>query len=163
MAGDSQPGRAGSWRGTAVSVTEIERRLAELRQTCGDGAGPELRTSVMTHIGWVPAEWEEAATQVRTGLGARHPSLAIVLYPRPDEGDSERFGAFRAGRHLDGEQELVGGLDAGAGLRGVLGRPGRQVGADDEGEPGEGCHTERQRGRRGIPSAEMRKGHEPPP
>jgi glucose-6-phosphate dehydrogenase assembly protein OpcA len=77
-----------AWSGQDVSVAEIERRLVELRETSGNGAAPELRTSVMTHIAWVPTEWEEAATQVRTGLGARHPSRAIVLYPRSDQSDS---------------------------------------------------------------------------
>ena len=88
MAREQQSGLAGSWSGEGVSVAEIERRLAELRETSGDGSAPEFRTSVMTHIAWVPGEWEQAATQARTGLGARHPSRAIILYPRPDEGDN---------------------------------------------------------------------------
>src|SRR5207247_5152824 len=71
----------GSWQGEDVSIGTIERRLAELRH-CEDGRAAELRTSVMTHIAWVPEEWEQAATQTRSGLGARHPSRAIVLYPR---------------------------------------------------------------------------------
>jgi hypothetical protein len=81
----------GSWQGEDVSIGAIERRLAELRH-CEDGHAPELRTSVMTHIAWVPEEWEEAAAQTRSGLGARHPSRAIVLYPRPDV-DSDRIDA----------------------------------------------------------------------
>ncbi len=73
----------GSWEGEGVSIGMIESRLAELRH-CEDGDAAELRTSVMTHIAWVPQEWEQAAMVTRSGLGARHPSRAIVLYPRPD-------------------------------------------------------------------------------
>jgi glucose-6-phosphate dehydrogenase assembly protein OpcA len=83
--------RLGSWEGEDVSIGMIERQLAELRQ-CDDGDAAELRTSVMTHIAWVPHEWEEAAKVARTGLGARHPSRAIVLYPRPDA-DADRIDA----------------------------------------------------------------------
>lgn len=61
----------------ATSV-EIEARLAELR---AEGPEPALRTSVLTHMAWVPREWEQAAEQVMKGLGERHPSRTIVLYP----------------------------------------------------------------------------------
>jgi glucose-6-phosphate dehydrogenase assembly protein OpcA len=87
MAGE----QLGSWQGEDVSIGTIERRIAELRH-CEDGRAAELRTSVMTHIAWVPEEWEQAAAQTRSGLGARHPSRAIVLYPRPDA-DSDRIDA----------------------------------------------------------------------
>jgi glucose-6-phosphate dehydrogenase assembly protein OpcA len=80
-------GALGRWSGEGVSIAEIERRLAELRQPAESADSPELRTSVMTHIAWVPAEWEQAAAVTRSGLGARHPSRAIVLYPKPDDGD----------------------------------------------------------------------------
>jgi glucose-6-phosphate dehydrogenase assembly protein OpcA len=75
----------GSWHGEDVSIAEIERRLADIRYSSRDGEA-ELRTSVMTHIAWVPDEWERAATDTRTGLGARHPSRIIVLYPQPGVG-----------------------------------------------------------------------------
>jgi glucose-6-phosphate dehydrogenase assembly protein OpcA len=75
------------WSGEGSSIAEIERQLAALRTPVSSGGPPELRTSVMTHIAWVPEEWEQAATETRIGLGARHPSRTIVLYPKPGDGD----------------------------------------------------------------------------
>lgn len=70
----------------ASSVAEIERELAELRQASTEpGAPPRLRTSVMTHIAWVPEDWEEAATGTLAGLAERHPSRTILVFPRPDD------------------------------------------------------------------------------
>ena len=73
----------GEWSGEDIRVGDLDRHLAELR-TPESGTAPELRTSVMTHIAWVPAEWKEAAQETRAGLGARNPSRVIVLYPEPD-------------------------------------------------------------------------------
>jgi glucose-6-phosphate dehydrogenase assembly protein OpcA len=76
-----------------ASIPEIDRELARLR--CGVQSGePFQRTSVMTHIAWVPAEWVEAAEDVLKGLAERHPSRTIVLVPDSDardglEGDVE--------------------------------------------------------------------------
>jgi Glucose-6-phosphate dehydrogenase subunit N-terminal domain/Glucose-6-phosphate dehydrogenase subunit C-terminal domain len=101
----------GSWHGENVSIGEIERRLAELRHsTEGDGAH-QLRTSVMTHIAWVPPEWEQAAQGTRVGLGGRHPSRAIVLYPDPKAGSDcvdarvvvEAYGLPGLERHVSAE------------------------------------------------------------
>jgi glucose-6-phosphate dehydrogenase assembly protein OpcA len=44
-----------------------------------------MRTSVMTHLAWVPGEWLVAAHEVLHGLAERHPSRTIVLVPEPDE------------------------------------------------------------------------------
>ena len=41
----------------------------------------------MTHLAWVPAEWEEAALETLAGLEERHPSRGILLFPRPDAED----------------------------------------------------------------------------
>jgi len=62
-----------------TTVSEIEHTLAALR--VGD-RGVRLRTNVMTHIAWVPEEWVEAAEDVLAGLGERHPSRTIVLFPQ---------------------------------------------------------------------------------
>ena len=62
-----------------TTVSEIEHTLAALR--VGD-SGVRLRTNVMTHIAWVPEEWVEAAEDVLAGLGERHPSRTIVLFPQ---------------------------------------------------------------------------------
>jgi glucose-6-phosphate dehydrogenase assembly protein OpcA len=64
-----------------TTVAEIERALARLRDE-GDGA-PALRTTVLTHVGWLPPEWEEAAERVLEGLAERHPSRTILLRPEP--------------------------------------------------------------------------------
>jgi|SRR5690348_13449807 glucose-6-phosphate dehydrogenase assembly protein OpcA len=62
------------------AIGEIERELSTLRT--GDGAfEPAMRTSVMTHLAWVPDEWLPAAHEVLHGLAERHPSRTIVLVP----------------------------------------------------------------------------------
>jgi hypothetical protein len=70
------------WSGEDVSVAAIERELSRLRTASG-GAGGELRTSVMTHVAWVPGEWRQAALDTLAGLAERHPSRAILLLPDP--------------------------------------------------------------------------------
>jgi hypothetical protein len=73
----------------AASVVEIERDLAELRDASGaPGQGPVQRTSVMTHLAWVPQEWEEAAERTLAGLAEQHPSRTILLFPQPEDGDA---------------------------------------------------------------------------
>jgi glucose-6-phosphate dehydrogenase assembly protein OpcA len=70
------------WTGENVSLAQIEDALAELRrESCEDTEGPDLRTSVMTHIAWVPPEWHKAAWATLEGMAERHPSRAIVLVP----------------------------------------------------------------------------------
>jgi hypothetical protein len=69
-----------------TSVREIEREISSLRSTPGSDA-PYQRTSVMTHMAWVPMEWMEAAEDVLSGLAERHPSRTLVLVPEPDAED----------------------------------------------------------------------------
>ena len=77
---------------TLSSVRGIERELASLR-VAPDSSAPYQRTSVMTHIAWVPEQWVEAAEDVLAGLAERHPSRTIVLFPQSGgdglEGDVE--------------------------------------------------------------------------
>ena len=69
-----------------TTIAEIERELSSLRT--GDGAfEPAMRTSVMTHLAWVPDEWLPAAHEVLHGLAERHPSRTIVLVPEADAED----------------------------------------------------------------------------
>jgi len=68
-----------------ASIREIERDLASAR--VGDDGEPIQRTSVMTHLAWVPEAWVEAAEDVLAGLAERHPSRTIVLVPEPDAAD----------------------------------------------------------------------------
>ena len=74
-----------TWSGEDVALADVERALGSLR--CGDvtaGNLPDLRTSVLSHVAWVPPRWREAAESVLEGLRERHPSRTIVLYPDPD-------------------------------------------------------------------------------
>jgi hypothetical protein len=72
------------WSGEDVRVADIERALCELREASAhETEGPDLRTSVMTHIAWVPEEWQEAALETLEGLAERHPSRGILLFPAP--------------------------------------------------------------------------------
>ena len=81
------------WEGEDVTLVQVERELARLREaSAADDDAPDLRTSVMTHMAWVPPEWVEAATRTLEGLGERYPSRTIILLPeaeRPDRLDAE--------------------------------------------------------------------------
>jgi hypothetical protein len=66
------------------TVHDIEEELMSLR-VAPDSNQPYQRTSVMTHIAWVPDEWVEAAEDVLSGLAERHPSRTIVLVPGLDD------------------------------------------------------------------------------
>ncbi|HEY3961431.1 MAG TPA: glucose-6-phosphate dehydrogenase assembly protein OpcA [Gaiellaceae bacterium] len=77
-----------TWRGEDVSIAEIERELARLRDaTAAEDSQPNLRTSVMTHIAWVPEEWVDAAEATLMGMAERHPSRTLLLVPRPGKKD----------------------------------------------------------------------------
>ncbi len=76
------------WTGEDVSIARIERELARLRYaSSAETAQPNLRTSVMTHIAWVPPEWLGVAEETLAGMAERHPSRTLLLVPRPDEAD----------------------------------------------------------------------------
>jgi glucose-6-phosphate dehydrogenase assembly protein OpcA len=79
---------AEEWSGEDVGVGDVVRALCRLREeSAHETEGPDLRTSVMTHLAWVPSEWEEAAVETLAGLGERHPSRGILLFPDPDAAD----------------------------------------------------------------------------
>jgi glucose-6-phosphate dehydrogenase assembly protein OpcA len=69
-----------------VRLGEVDTALARLRTEAAQDH-PSMRTSVMTHLAWVPAEWEELAERTLAGLAERHPSRTILLFPRPDDED----------------------------------------------------------------------------
>jgi hypothetical protein len=54
--------------------------------TAVEGRPPNIRTSVMTHLAWVPPEWRERALNALAGMAERHPSRTILLDPQPDSG-----------------------------------------------------------------------------
>src|SRR5580765_7907416 len=74
------------WTGEDVTIAQIERELARLRDASSTSeAQPNLRTSVMTHIAWAPPEWQTAAEETLAGMAERHPSRTLLLIPKPDE------------------------------------------------------------------------------
>jgi glucose-6-phosphate dehydrogenase assembly protein OpcA len=76
------------WSGLDVTSSAVDGELANLRrETVGDDGQPHQRTSVMTHIAWVPPDWVEAAERTLEGLGERHPSRTVILVPEPDQPD----------------------------------------------------------------------------
>ena len=96
------------WTGEDVPLAEVERELARLRGADMDDDGePDLRTSFMTHIAWIPPKWEKAARHVLAGLDERYPSRTILLFPEGcaredglDASVSLRCFAVGSGRHV---------------------------------------------------------------
>jgi hypothetical protein len=75
-----------TWQGEDVSIGEIESQLARMRAaTTGESQRPNQRTSVMTHVAWVPPQWVDAAERTLEGMEDSHPSRTIVLTAAPDE------------------------------------------------------------------------------
>jgi hypothetical protein len=67
--------------------------LPRLRdEATAPGQSPNLRTSVMTHMAWVPPDWLEAARDTLQGMAERHPSRTLLLVPHPEDG-SDRIDA----------------------------------------------------------------------
>ena len=76
-----------SWFGEDVCLADVGTALARLRaQAAAESAS--MRTSVMTHLAWVPAAWVEPARAALEGMAERHPSRTIVLFPESDAADN---------------------------------------------------------------------------
>jgi glucose-6-phosphate dehydrogenase assembly protein OpcA len=95
-----------------VGLSEVERALARMRkESAAQESALDLRMSTMTHLAWVPPEWEERALSTLRGMGERHPSRTIVLVPEPNEPESridadlevERYPMSAAGRRVCAE------------------------------------------------------------
>ena len=67
-----------------ATLRAIESELARLDAEGFEPGHYAQRTRVLTHVAWVPQEWEQAALAVLGGLGDRHPSRMIVLFPDPE-------------------------------------------------------------------------------
>jgi hypothetical protein len=92
------------WSGEAVTIAEVEAALARLRDVPpGEGRPLRQRTSVMTHVAWVPPEWLNAASHTLEGMAQRHPSRTLILVPEPNAAggiDAElSLRCFPAGDH----------------------------------------------------------------
>jgi hypothetical protein len=78
-----------TWDRENVRLGDVDSALAELRAaTAAAGGSPSIRTSVMTHIAWVPPEWRRQADAALAGMAERHPSRTILLDPKPDSGQN---------------------------------------------------------------------------
>jgi hypothetical protein len=76
-----------TWSGEGVRLDDVHRALARLRDAASPpDAPPPLRTSVMTHVAWVPGEWLDKAHGALEGMAELHPSRTILLVPEPDSG-----------------------------------------------------------------------------
>ena len=74
-----------TWTGEDVRIAEIDEALARLRAEASLDS-PSMRTSVMTHVAWVPEEWLDKARAALGGMAERHPSRTVLLIPEPDFG-----------------------------------------------------------------------------
>ena len=75
------------WYGEDVCLADVDTALARLRAAAAE-EGPSMRTSVMTHIAWVPYGWRELARAALEGMAERHPSRTIVLFPERNADDN---------------------------------------------------------------------------
>jgi len=77
------------WTGHDVTLGEVEDELARLRDASAvEGGNPNQRTSVMTHVAWVPQDWLDAAERTLEGLAERHPSRTVILVPCAEESEA---------------------------------------------------------------------------
>ena len=75
------------WTGEDVRLADVDRAIGQMRAaTVTENGQPSLRTSVMTHIAWVPEGWVDPARAALSGMAERHPSRAILLLPEPNAG-----------------------------------------------------------------------------
>jgi glucose-6-phosphate dehydrogenase-like protein OpcA len=83
----AQVAHVDEWTDACASVGEIEQALIELRLKRGFEGKRNLRTTMLTHLAWVPPVWQEAATETLAGLAERHPSRTLLLFPEPGSDD----------------------------------------------------------------------------
>jgi Glucose-6-phosphate dehydrogenase subunit len=76
-----------TWVGEDVCLGDVNTALARMRGEASVQA-PSMRTSVMTHIAWVPFGWREPARAALEGMAERHPSRTILLFPEPHADDN---------------------------------------------------------------------------
>jgi hypothetical protein len=78
-----------TWSGEGVRLDDVHQALARLRDAAAlPDQPPPLRTSVMTHLAWVPEEWLDKAHGALEGMAELHPSRTILLVPHPESGES---------------------------------------------------------------------------
>jgi len=94
------------WADECASVVDIEQALVGLRFRPGR-EDRQLRTSVLTHLAWVPVEWQAAATETLSGLAERHPSRTLLLFPQPEDDDGLAARVLLECHHLQGTERSV--------------------------------------------------------
>lgn len=76
-----------SWSGEDVCLGDVDSALARLRGEAASEAA-SMRTSVMTHLAWVPRGWVTQARAALEGMAELHPSRTILLFPEPHADDN---------------------------------------------------------------------------
>ena len=76
-----------TWFAEDVCLADVDSALARLRAQAAAEA-TSMRTSVMTHLAWVPPAWVEPARAALEGMVELHPSRTILLFPEPDAQDN---------------------------------------------------------------------------
>jgi Glucose-6-phosphate dehydrogenase subunit len=76
-----------SWFGEDVCLADVGTALGRLRGEASAETA-SMRTSVMTHIAWVPHGWREPARAALAGMAELHPSRTILLFPEPHADDN---------------------------------------------------------------------------
>ncbi len=96
-----------SWSArTSASATSIRRSRGCARRAASETAS--MRTSVMTHIAWVPHGWREPARAALAGMAELHPSRTILLFPEP-RGRRQPHRRARGGRAVGGAGAPIAG------------------------------------------------------
>ena len=76
-----------SWVGEDVCLADVDAALAQLRSVASRDR-PSMRTSVMTHIAWVPTGWVQQARAALEGMAEGHPARTILLFPEHHADDN---------------------------------------------------------------------------
>jgi glucose-6-phosphate dehydrogenase assembly protein OpcA len=76
-----------TWVGEDVCLADVDAALVRLRGEAATEAA-SMRTSVMTHLAWVPRGWVGQARAALEGMSELHPSRTILLLPEPHADDN---------------------------------------------------------------------------
>lgn len=76
-----------TWVGEDVCLADVDTALVRLRGEAATEAA-SMRTSVMTHLAWVPHGWVGQARAALEGMSELHPSRTILLLPEPHADDN---------------------------------------------------------------------------
>jgi glucose-6-phosphate dehydrogenase assembly protein OpcA len=86
-----------TWVGEDVCLADVDTALVRLRGEAATEAA-SMRTSVMTHLAWVPHGWVGQARAALEGMSELHPSRTILLFPEPHADDNRIDGRAQVER-----------------------------------------------------------------